>query len=106
MYNGYYDNDNFDAAKFLDEQMGPALTKKGNVRKRKPKQPRIYFTEDTENAIVEYLSHTDQDICVLLVDLKLILLWRFLFWPVLLPVTRGRNQHTRCICLHCAPQSV
>jgi hypothetical protein len=62
MYNGYYDNDNFDAAKFLDEQLGPALTKKGSVRKRKPKQPRIYFTEDTENAIVEYLSHTDQDI--------------------------------------------
>lgn len=62
MYNGYYDNDNFDAAKFLDEQLGPALTKKGSIRKRKPKQPRIYFTEDTENAIVEYLSHTDQDI--------------------------------------------
>ncbi len=62
MYNGYYDNDNFDAAKFLDEQLGPALTKRGSVRKRKPKQPRIYFTEDTENAIVEYLSHTDQDI--------------------------------------------
>jgi hypothetical protein len=33
MYNGYYDNDNFDAAKFLDEQLGPALTKKGSVRK-------------------------------------------------------------------------
>lgn len=37
-----------------------ALNKRGKPRKRKPKEPRIYFTEDTENAIVEYLTLTDQ----------------------------------------------
>ena len=37
-----------------------ALNKRGQPRKRKPKEPRIYFTEDTENAIIEYLSLTDQ----------------------------------------------
>jgi hypothetical protein len=37
-----------------------ALNKRGKPRKRKPKEPRIYFTEDTENAIIEYLSLTDQ----------------------------------------------
>lgn len=36
------------------------LTKKGKPRKRKPKEPRIYFTKDTEEAILEYLSETDQ----------------------------------------------
>ena len=62
MYKGYYDGGNFDASKYLDEELGPALTKKGKIRKRKPKQPRVYFTEDTENAIVAYLAETDQDI--------------------------------------------
>lgn len=37
-----------------------ALNKRGQPRKRKPKEPRVYFTEDTENAIVEYSSLTDQ----------------------------------------------
>jgi len=32
------------------------LTKKGTVRKRKPKQSINYFTQDTENAIIEYLA--------------------------------------------------
>ena len=36
------------------------LNKRGQPRKRKPKEPRVYFTEDTENAIIEYLSLTDQ----------------------------------------------
>jgi hypothetical protein len=36
------------------------LTKRGKPRKRKPKEPRIYFTQDTEDAIVEYLACTDQ----------------------------------------------
>ena len=31
------------------------LTKKGTARKRKPKQPINYFTQETENAIIEYL---------------------------------------------------
>jgi hypothetical protein len=37
-----------------------ALNKRGQPRKRKPKEPRIYFTEDTENAIIEYLLLTNQ----------------------------------------------
>ena len=37
-----------------------ALNKRGQPRKRKPKEPRVYFTEDTENAIIEYSSLTDQ----------------------------------------------
>ena len=35
------------------------LTKKGTVRKRKPKKANIYFTSDTEEAILEYLRTTD-----------------------------------------------
>jgi hypothetical protein len=35
------------------------LTKKGTVRKRKPKQSINYFTKDTEDAIIEYLACTD-----------------------------------------------
>lgn len=35
------------------------LTKKGTVRKRKPKQSINYFTQDTENAIIEYLASND-----------------------------------------------
>ena len=38
------------------------LTKKGTVRKRKPKTSNIYFTKDTENAILEYLILTDQNL--------------------------------------------
>jgi len=37
-----------------------ALNKRGKPRQRKPKEPRVYFTEDTENAIIEYLALTDQ----------------------------------------------
>jgi hypothetical protein len=37
-----------------------ALTKKGQIRKRKPKTSIIYFTKDTENAIVEYNNCTDE----------------------------------------------
>ena len=36
------------------------LTKKGTPRKRKPKQKIYYFTKDTENAILEYVSLKDQ----------------------------------------------
>lgn len=35
-------------------------TKSGKLRKRKRKQSRNYFTEDTEDAIVEYLKTTDE----------------------------------------------
>jgi hypothetical protein len=37
------------------------LTKKGTVRKRKPKKANIYFTQETEDAIIEYLSEINQD---------------------------------------------
>jgi len=37
-----------------------SLTKKGKLRKRRPKESQIYFTQDTEDAIIEYLSCTNQ----------------------------------------------
>jgi hypothetical protein len=47
---------------YLDSELGKvALTKRGQPRKRKPKEPRIYFTSDTEEAIIEYLASDDQD---------------------------------------------
>jgi hypothetical protein len=47
---------------YLDDILGRvALTKRGQPRKRKPKEPRIYFTQDTEDAIIEYLASEDQD---------------------------------------------
>ena len=55
----YYDDFNLDV--FLDEELGKVpLTKKGQLRKRKPKEPRIYFTQDTEDAIIKYLSIEDE----------------------------------------------
>ena len=36
------------------------LTKKGTIRKRKPKQKIYYFTKDTESAILEYVRSKDQ----------------------------------------------
>jgi hypothetical protein len=36
------------------------FTKSGKPRKRKPKQKNVYFTEDTQNAILEYIGETDQ----------------------------------------------
>ena len=35
-------------------------TKKGTLRKRKPKKDRNYFTQETEDAIVEYVNTQDQ----------------------------------------------
>ena len=35
------------------------FTKKGTVRKRKPKTKKMYFTQDTEDAIIEYLAETN-----------------------------------------------
>ena len=37
------------------------LTKSGQPRKRIPKTSNTYFTEDTQNAILEYLASTNQD---------------------------------------------
>jgi hypothetical protein len=36
------------------------FTKKGTLRKRKPKKSNIYFTQETEDAIVTYLASKDQ----------------------------------------------
>ena len=44
----------------MSEEQEVLLTKKGTVRKRKPKQSINYFTQDTENAIVEYLKTKSQ----------------------------------------------
>ena len=37
------------------------LTKSGKPRKRKPKTSNTYFTEDTQNAILEYVASENQD---------------------------------------------
>ena len=44
----------------LEEDNFPGLTKKGTVRKRRPKKSRNYFTEDTQEAILEYLDSDNQ----------------------------------------------
>lgn len=36
------------------------LTKNGKPRKRKPKKKNVYFTEETENAIIEYVSEENK----------------------------------------------
>jgi len=41
------------------EETEVQYTKKGTVRKRKPKTKKMYFTQDTEDAILEYLAETD-----------------------------------------------
>ena len=51
----YYEDD-YDYDIFGNDEETIALTKRGKPRKRKPKEPRIYFTQDTEDAIVEYLG--------------------------------------------------
>lgn len=42
--------------------MDELLTKKGTPRKRKPKQKIYYFTKNTEEAILEYVSLSDQNL--------------------------------------------
>ena len=57
MLNSY--EENLDV--FLDNEVEIiALNKRGQPRRRKPKEPRIYFTVDTEAAILEYLASEDQ----------------------------------------------
>ena len=41
------------------EETEVQFKKKGTVRKRKPKTKKMYFTQDTEDAIIEYLAETD-----------------------------------------------
>ena len=45
----------------LEKDETVELTKKGTVRKRKPKKANIYFTQETEDAIIEYLKTKNQD---------------------------------------------
>lgn len=42
------------------EETEVQFTKKGTVRKRKPKTKKMYFTQDTEDAIIQYLAETDE----------------------------------------------
>jgi hypothetical protein len=56
----YYYEEDLDT--YLDSELGKvALTKRGQPRKRKPKEPRVYFTSDTEEAIIEYLASDNQE---------------------------------------------
>jgi hypothetical protein len=56
----YYYEEDLDT--YLDNELGKvALTKRGQPRKRKPKEPRVYFTSDTEEAIIEYLASDNQE---------------------------------------------
>ena len=48
----YSYEEDYDYDIFGDDDETIALTKRGKPRKRKPKEPRIYFTQDTEDAIV------------------------------------------------------
>jgi hypothetical protein len=41
------------------EETEVQYTKKGTIRKRKPKTKKMYFTQDTEEAIIEYLNEID-----------------------------------------------
>jgi hypothetical protein len=54
----YQYEEDYDLDIFSDDET-VALTKRGKPRKRKPKESRIYFTQDTEDAIIEYLVTED-----------------------------------------------
>jgi len=56
----YYYEDDLDV--YLDSELGKVqLNKRGQPRRRKPKEPRIYFTQETEDAIIRYLASDDQN---------------------------------------------
>jgi hypothetical protein len=56
----HYYEDDLDI--FLDNELGKvSLTKRGQPRRRKPKEPRIYFTQETEDSIIKYLASDDQN---------------------------------------------
>jgi hypothetical protein len=44
----------------LIEEKEILLTQKGEIRKRKPKQSILYFTQETEDAIIQYLITEDE----------------------------------------------
>jgi hypothetical protein len=45
----------------LEDEIKVEFTKSGKIRKRKPKTSNTYFTEDTQEAIIEYVLSTNQD---------------------------------------------
>jgi hypothetical protein len=45
----------------LEDEIKVEFTKSGKIRKRKPKTSNTYFTEDTQEAIIEYVLSKDQD---------------------------------------------
>jgi hypothetical protein len=55
----YYYEEDLDV--YLDSELGKVqLNKRGQPRRRKPKEPRVYFTQETEDAIIRYLASDDQ----------------------------------------------
>jgi len=55
----YYYEEDLDT--YLDNELGKiALTKRGQPRRRKPKEPRVYFTQETEDSIIKYLASDNQ----------------------------------------------
>jgi hypothetical protein len=55
----YYYEEDLDV--YLDSELGKVqLNKRGQPRRRKPKEPRVYFTQETEDAIIRYLASNDQ----------------------------------------------
>ena len=45
----------------LEDEIKVEFTKSGKIRKRKPKTSNTYFTDDTQEAIIEYVLSKDQD---------------------------------------------
>jgi len=46
----------------LEDEIVVEFTKSGKIRKRKPKTSNTYFTEDTQEAIIQYVLSDDQEI--------------------------------------------
>ena len=55
------DNNQTNSLLVEDNLVTVEYTKSGKVRKHKPKTSNTYFTEDTQNAIVEYVASDDQN---------------------------------------------
>lgn len=58
MYVGYFNRKDISVSP-EDNKEDLGLTKKGTPRKRKPKQSRNYFNQETEDAIIQYIKTTD-----------------------------------------------
>jgi len=49
-----------EVAEIFETEEEILLTQQGTVRKRKPKQTNVYFTQETEDAIIKYVNSTDR----------------------------------------------